>query len=86
MSNIPALVVLPEPEAEEIHRSVSLSNQQWLILSQCAESFSAAFRTRQSQVIATYVTRNQLDLAVEEASNMDFLLQQLDVIHAALVS
>ena len=86
MSNLPALVVLPEPEAEEIHRSVSLSNQQWLILSQCAESFSAAFRASQSQVIATYVTRKQLDLAVEEASKMNTLLQQLDDIHAALIS
>lgn len=86
MSYIPVLVLLPEPEAEEIYRSVNLSNQEWLVLSQCAESFSAAYRESHSQVIATYVTRGQLDLAVEEAAKMNVLLQQLDKIQAKLVS
>jgi hypothetical protein len=86
MSYIPVLVLLPEPEAEEIHRSVNLSNHEWLVLSQCTESFSAAYRESHSQVIATYVTRGQLDLAVEEAAKMNGLLQQLDKIQAKLVS
>ena len=86
MSCTPVSVLLPEPEAEEIHRAVSLSNQEWLVLSHCAESFSATYRESHSQVIATYVTRGQLDLAVEEAAKMNVLLLQLDKIQAKLVS
>lgn len=87
MSHIPVLALIPEEKtAQEIHRSVSLSNQDWLILSQCAEAFSTTFRAETSQFIATYVTRGQLDLAVREAEKMNVLLQKLDEIHVALLS
>ena len=75
-----------EGDKEEIHRSVNLPNGDWLVLAQCAEAFSSTFRAQASQVIATYVTRGQLDLAVSEAAKMNLLLQQLDSIHVALVS
>ena len=70
---------------EEIRRSVSMTNDEWLVLSQCVESFSEHYRAQQSKVIATYVTRNQLDQAVIEASKMNALLQKLDGIQASLV-
>jgi hypothetical protein len=68
-----------------IKRSIELSNEDWSILAQCAESFCSVFRTRQSERIATYVTRGQLDLAVEEAKSMGALLEKLDKIQAKLV-
>ena len=72
-------------EAEEIFRSVNLSNNDWLILSQCVESFAGTYRSTQSQIVTTYVTRNQLDHAVAEAKKMNDLLQQLDKLQAKLV-
>jgi hypothetical protein len=72
-------------EAEEIFRSVNLSNNDWLILSQCVEAFAGTYRSKQSQTVTTYVTRNQLDLAVTEAKKMNDLLQQLDKLQAKLV-
>ena len=68
-----------------IKRSIELSNEDWGILAQCAESFCSVFRTKQSERIATYVTRGQLDLAVEEAKTMNVLLEKLDKIQAKLV-
>ena len=68
-----------------IKRSIELSNEDWSILAQCAESFCSVFRTKQSERIATYVTRGQLDLAVEEAKSMGVLLEKLDKIQAKLV-
>jgi hypothetical protein len=68
-----------------IKRSIELSNEDWSILAQCAESFCSVFRTRQSERIATYVTRGQLDLAVGEAKSMGALLGKLDKIQAKLV-
>ena len=79
------LVIITEPPAEEISRSVTLTNDQWLILSQCVESFSDTYRKQHSQTIATYVTRNQLDQAQVEAKKMNELLQQLDKLQARLV-
>lgn len=73
-------------EPEQIHRSMSLSNEEWLILSQCVEAFTASHRANHSQVVATYVTRGQLDMAVEEAAKMNSLLQQLDKLQAKLIS
>jgi len=79
------LVIITEPPAEEITRSVTLTNDQWLILSQCVESFSDTYRKQHSQTIATYVTRNQLDQAQVEAKKMNELLQTLDKLQAKLV-
>jgi hypothetical protein len=79
------LVVITESPAEEVTRSVTLTNDQWLILSQCVEAFSDTYRKQHSQTIATYVTRNQLDQAQVEARKMNELLQQLDKLQARLV-
>lgn len=80
------LVILTDTNAEEeIKRSVTLTNDQWLIVSQCVESFTETYRTRHSQTIATYVTRGQLDEAQDEARKMNQLLQQLDKLQALLV-
>jgi hypothetical protein len=79
------LVIITEAPEEEITRSVTLTNDQWLILSQCVESFSDTYRKQHSQTIATYVTRNQLDQAQVEAQKMNELLQQLDKLQAHLV-
>jgi hypothetical protein len=79
------LTVITEAPSEEVTRSVTLTNDQWLILSQCVESFSDTYRKQHSQTIATYVTRNQLDEAQAEAQRMNQLLQQLDKLQALLV-
>jgi uridine kinase len=73
-----------EPE-EEIRRAVTLTNEQWLVITQCVESFAETYRKRHSQTIATYVTRGQLDEAQEEARVMNRLLQQLDKLQALIV-
>jgi hypothetical protein len=70
---------------QEIQRSVILSNNDWLIISQCVEAFSDTYRKQHSQTIATYVTRGQLDVAVDEAQKMNSLLQTLDKLQAKLV-
>ena len=62
-----------------------MTNMQWLIVNQCVESFSSTYRSRQSETIATYVTRNQLNEAVEEASKMNQMLAYLDDIQASLM-
>jgi inhibitor of KinA sporulation pathway (predicted exonuclease) len=79
------LVIVTESPAEEVTRSVTLTNDQWLILSQCVEAFSDTYRKQHSQTIATYVTRGQLDQAQVEARKMNELLQQLDKLQARLV-
>jgi hypothetical protein len=79
------LIVITEAPQEELTRSVTLSNDQWLVLSQCVEAFSDTYRKQHSQTIATYVTRGQLDVAVEEAQKMNALLQTLDKLQAKLV-
>jgi len=79
------IIILIEPPAEEISRSVTLTNDQWLVLSQCVEAFSDTYRKRHSQTVATYVTRGQLDVAVDEARKMNELLQTLDKLQAKLV-
>jgi hypothetical protein len=79
------LVIITEAPEEEITRSVTLTNDQWLILSQCVEAFSDTYRKQHSQTVATYVTRGQLDEAQVEARKMNELLQQLDKLQARLV-
>jgi len=83
------LVVFEDPfhpeEDSEIVREVALSNRDWAIISQALESFSSTFRTNQSQVIATYVTRGQLGVAEEEVNRMNSLLQVLDKIHSKIL-
>ena len=87
------LVVLVDPTYEEpvdnetqiLERSVTLTNEQWSILAMCAEAYSATFRTQQSEFIATYVTRGQLDEAVNQAGKMNAMLQSLDKLQAALM-
>ena len=79
------LVVITPMPGEEITRSVTLSNDQWLVLSQCVESFADVYRKTHSQTIATYVTRGQLQEATTEATKMNELLQTLDKLQAKLV-
>ena len=78
------IVIAGEPE-NEIRRPVTLTNEQWAILAMCAEAYSDTYRTRHSQVIATYVTRGQLSEAQVEAQKMNSLLQQLDSITATIM-
>jgi hypothetical protein len=87
------LVVLVDPTYEEpvdnetqiLERSVTLANEQWSILAMCAEAYSTTFRTQQSEFIATYVTRGQLDEAVKQAAKMNAMLAKLDKLQAKLV-
>lgn len=79
------LIVLANDPQNELRRSVTLSNENWLVLSQCVEAFADTYRKRHSQTIATYVTRNQLDIAVEEAKKMNALLQTLDKLQASII-
>ena len=87
------LVVLVDPTYEEpvddetqiLERSVTLTNEQWSILAMCAEAYATTFRTQQSEFIATYVTRGQLDEAVNQAGKMNSMLQKLDKLQAALM-
>ncbi len=79
------LIVITEAPAEEITRSVTLSNDDWLILSQCVEAFADSYRAKHSQTIATYVTRGQIAEAQDEARKMNLLLQRLDKLQANLV-
>lgn len=87
------LVVLVDPTYEEpedqetkvVSRSVTLSNEEWGILALCAEAYATTFRTQQSEFVATYVTRNQLEEAVKQAGKMNALLQKLDRIQAKLL-
>lgn len=78
------IVIQGDPE-NEVTRSVTLTNDSWLVLSQCVEAFAETYRTRHSQTIATYVTRGQLDQATVEAQKMNDLLQRLDKLQAKLV-
>ena len=87
------LVLLVDPTVEEpeesetkaIERSITMSNQEWSILAMCAEAYATTFRTQQSEFIATYVTRGQLDEAVNQAEKMNSMLQKLDKLQAALM-
>ena len=79
------LVILVDDPNNEIHRAVTLSNDNWLILSQCVEAFADTYRKRHSQTIATFVTRGQLDQAQSEAVKMNNLLQTLDKLQAKLL-
>lgn len=79
------LSIFVEDIPQEITRSVTLTNDQWLILSQCVEAFADTYRKQHSQTVATYVTRGQLDNAVDEARKMNELLQQLDKLQAKIV-
>ena len=79
------IIILKDDPYTEISRSVTLTNDQWLILSQCVESFSDTYRKQHSQTVATYVTRGQLAEAQSEAQKMNQLLQQLDKLQALVV-
>ena len=50
----------------------------------CAESYATTFRTQQSEFVATYVTRGQLDEAVKQAGKMNAMIALLDKIQAKL--
>jgi hypothetical protein len=69
---------------KELRRSVELTNEEWSVVAQCVESFADTYRARHSQVVATYVTRGQLDEAVGEAQKMNDLLMRLDRLQALL--
>ena len=80
------LLIITEPPAEEpIQRSITLTNDDWLVVSQCIENFTKSYRTQHSETIATYVTRGQLDEAVVEARKMNDLLRRLDQLQARIV-
>lgn len=79
------IIILKDDPYTEISRSVTLTNDQWLILSQCVEAFADTYRKQHSQTVATYVTRGQLDIAVSEAQKMNALLQTLDKLQASIV-
>jgi hypothetical protein len=79
------ILIYSEPSSEPLGRSVHLTNDEWLVLSQTLESFSTTYRDRQSILIATYVTRGQLDQAVIEAKKMNEMLHKLDILHAKIV-
>ena len=79
------LIILTDNPDNEIRRSVTLSNDNWLVLSQCVEAFADTYRKRHSETIATYVTRGQLDVAVSEAQKMNALLQTLDKLQASII-
>ena len=87
------LVVLVDPTYEEpvdnetqiLERSVTLTNEQWSILAMCAEAYATTFRTQQSEFVTTYVTRGQLDEAVNQAGKMNAMLAKLDKLQAALM-
>jgi hypothetical protein len=73
------------PAAELLRRSVSMTNDEWLVVSQCIEAFADTYRKNQSLVIATYVTRGQTPEAVNEANKMNSMLQRLDQLQARVV-
>ena len=73
------------PAAELLRRSVVLTNDEWLVVSQCIEAFADTYRKNQSLIIATYVTRGQTAEAVIEADKMNGMLQRLDQIQAKVV-
>jgi hypothetical protein len=70
--------------AQNIHRSVTLTNEEWSVIAQCVESFADTYRAKHSQTVTTYVTRNQLEQAVAEAKKMNDLLMKLDRLQALL--
>jgi len=72
-------------EAQEVLRSVTLTNDYWLALSQCVEAYADTFRRNQSMVVTTYVTRGDLEGAVKAAAHMNELLEKLDNIQSSLV-
>jgi len=73
------------PAAELLRRPVELTNDEWLVVSQCLEAFADTYRKNQSLIIATYVTRGQTPEAVSEATKMNQMLQRLDQIQAKVV-
>jgi hypothetical protein len=73
-----------ESPPQDITRSVTLSNEEWSILAMCIESYADTFRAKHSQIIATYVTRNQIAEAKAEGVKMNNLLKTLDKIQAKL--
>jgi hypothetical protein len=69
---------------KELRRSVELTNEEWSVVAQCVESFAETYRAKHSQIVTTYVTRNQLEQAVAEATKMNGLLAKLDKLQALL--
>lgn len=80
------LTVASAPASEQLGRSIYMTNDEWLVASQCVESFADSYRAKHSQTIATFVTRGQIDEAISEGQKMNQLLQKLDYIQAKLVS
>jgi hypothetical protein len=79
------IVILQDDPNQEISRSVTLSNEEWGILALCADAYATTFRSQQSEFVATFVTRNQLDQAVSQAATMNRMLQKLDRIQSKLL-
>lgn len=79
------LIVFQDEPGNEISRAVTLTNEEWGILALCADAYATTFRTQQSEFVATFVTRRQLEEAVSQADKMNTLLQKLDRIQAKLL-
>jgi len=73
-----------ENEPQILERTITLTNQEWSILAISIESYATTFRAQQSEFIATYVTRGQLDEAIAQASQMNAMIGFLDKIQAKL--
>jgi hypothetical protein len=84
MENFDLTIVTTESEPLEIKRSVELANWQWDVILQSLEQFSSTYRKDQSQIVTTYVTRNQLPEAVLTAQQMNKLLEEIDKIQASI--
>jgi hypothetical protein len=74
----------PDTDTEDIRRQVSLTNEEIGTIALCLESYADEWRTKQSQIIATYVTRGQLEEAIATAKKMNELLQTLDELQARM--
>lgn len=80
------LITVDHVPDETIYRSLQLSNEDFAILSMCVEAYADEYRSKHSQIIATYVTRKQLPEAVNAAEQMNVLLAKLDKLQAHLMS
>ena len=87
--NDSTIVLMGFPESDElppqdISRPVTLTNEEWSILAMCIEKYADQYRSDRSQIIATYVTRDQIAEAKAEGVKMNNLLETLDKIQAKL--
>jgi hypothetical protein len=73
-----------DSKKEEIRRPVSLTNEEWGVLRMCVDAYATTHRVKSSEIIATYVTRGQIDEAIACAKLMNDQLQILDKLQSEL--